>query len=175
MKLLIVISLLFAATGWAACPKDKSGTWVNNPSLGVWPMPNDYYCPACRDLTQFPEDFRNQLWNAATHGGTAAADQIHHIFQGMMDIGPTMGFEDSLSIPVCNRHGQCTTSTALVIFKRVGFTFRDIPLVLNTSVDSLRITTRTPDGGAIVTNYDTEQGRTHLEVKVLYRPDKGNG
>ena len=143
-RLLLLLALLYCTAGQAqdadtACETDTG--WIdidwNTGAQG------GYLCEGCRELNQFPEDFRNFATNFHLHGlGAARREQLEALLSAG-DLTTNFG--------VCNMMGQCAQGSLTAHMDSVGLPVPEAQLNFNVDSYTIRITLR--NGNQISATY----------------------
>lgn len=143
------------------CPNDMTGTFHE----GHWAMQDFITCTDCREVNQYPDDFRNQLWNWTLTGDGG------FIYDYYMNRSVSTFGSEQLSIPICNAAGQCATGTFTVYFNVINIGIGNASVPINTSVNSMTIRITQANGDSTTDTFLPDQ----REAGALPIPSDSSG
>lgn len=166
----LILCLVHTSALGQACTADTSNTEPTETGRG---LPASADCFDCRDLSQFPRDFRNSAWNYVQYGDAAFTFANYHNTL-------TNGFSDSSTMVVrtCNDFGQCANTHITVNFDTTGLgTIAGVPVQIRTAVNNYSLVTSTSDGpNRVAVIYPGSAGDTLKKVPAGSKDDgRGTG
>jgi hypothetical protein len=122
-------------------------------------------CAGCREVNKFPQDFRNIMWN------WAIADKYwtstgYYILRVKMTEGITYWDNNILSVPVCNDHGQCATTTVELEFNTITVGVPPLSFEWNTSIKNVHVIVERPNGSDYRTVYTADRAASKPKFPV---------